>query len=180
MKGVIKLVIIGNIKSLERIVKTGRNGHRTIKESVIIPRTDKRGYKIISLRIYPKRYFFSVHRLVAETFIPNPNNYRIINHIDSNPSNNNVNNLEWCTQSHNIKYAYTNGNAKPTKGCFKKGTVPHNLRKVSQFNKDGNFIQTFNSIKLASESIKLTRGAISNCLSGNTKTAGGYIWRYAD
>lgn len=161
-------------------MKTGRNGYRTIEESIIKPRQDKRGYKIVSLRIYPKKYFLSVHRLVAEAFIPNPNNYPVINHIDSNPSNNNVNNLEWCTQSHNVKYAYANGNAKPTKGCFKKGTIPHNLRKVSQIDKNGNLIKTFDSIKLASESINRTPGAINNCLSGNSKTSGGYVWRYAD
>jgi hypothetical protein len=161
-------------------VKSGRNSHRTIKESIISSRRDKRGYKIVSLRIYPKKYFLSVHRLVAEAFIPNPNNYPVINHIDSNPSNNNVNNLEWCTQSHNVKYAYTNGNANPTKGCFEKGHIPHNLRKVSQFDKKGNFIKTFDSIKLASEAINRTPSAINNCLSGNTKTSGGYVWRYAD
>lgn len=49
-----------------------------------------------------KRKRFLLHRLVAETFIENPNNYPIINHIDENKQNNNVNNLEWCTQKHNM------------------------------------------------------------------------------
>lgn len=52
---------------------------------------------------------FLVHRIVAETFIPNPNNLSIINHIDNNPSNNNINNLEWCTQSTNLLHAQKQG-----------------------------------------------------------------------
>lgn len=50
-----------------------------------------------------KRKKFLLHRLVAQTFIPNPNNYPIINHIDENKQNNSVDNLEWCTQQHNMK-----------------------------------------------------------------------------
>lgn len=45
-----------------------------------------------------------VHRLVAQTFIPNPNNYTVVNHIDEDPLNNHVDNLEWCTQKHNINH----------------------------------------------------------------------------
>src|SRR5687767_4498988 len=52
---------------------------------------------------------FLVHRLVADAFIPNPNNYPIINHIDGNPQNNYVSNLEWCDYSHNLKHAYSIG-----------------------------------------------------------------------
>ena len=53
---------------------------------------------------------FKVHRLVAEAFIPNPNNYPEINHIDSNPLNNKVDNLEWCNHKYNIRYSIEEGN----------------------------------------------------------------------
>lgn len=65
-----------------------------------------RGYKRATLCFNGKAKKYSVHRLVAEAFIPNPNNYPIVNHIDGNPSNNHVSNLEWCTFSHNERHSY--------------------------------------------------------------------------
>lgn len=171
----------GRVKSLARIVKRGQNGYRNVKETILSPRTDtKRGYQTISIRIHPKRYNLSLHRLVAETFIPNPNNYPVINHIDGNPSNNNVNNLEWCTQSYNVKYSYTNGNAKPTPGCFKKGNIPHNIIRVSQYSLNNTYIATFDSILEASKKTNTNSICIGYCCKGKQKTSGGYIWKYAD
>lgn len=170
---------LGRVKSLSRIVSTGRNGHRKIQEHILIPHNSN-NYQRISIRIYPKKYWLDIHRLVAEAFIPNPNKFTIINHKDNNPSNNRVDNLEWCNQSYNIKYAYKYGNAKPTKGCFKKGNIPHNRRKINQYSKNGEYLNTFNSVKEAGLYVKTVPSNINNCLSGNTKTAKGYIWRYAD
>lgn len=66
---------------------------------------DHCGYKHVILNRKNKR----VHRLVAETFIPNPDNKPCVNHIDGNKLNNAVDNLEWCTHSENTKHAYDNG-----------------------------------------------------------------------
>jgi len=63
------------------------------------------GYKIIGLYKNGYQRFLLVHRLLAQTFIPNPENKPCINHKDCNPSNNNINNLKWCTQKENIQYA---------------------------------------------------------------------------
>ena len=116
---------LGRVRSLTRKVKTF-NGVRTSNGQLLKPLKTNTGYYRVDLKQNQKDKYMSIHRLVAEAFIPNPNNYPIINHKDNNPQNNCVDNLEWCTQSYNVKYAYKYGNAKPTSGCFKKGHNSHN------------------------------------------------------
>lgn len=104
------------------------------------------GYPIIGLSKNGKSRTKTIHRLVAETFIPNPNDYRVINHIDCNKTNNNVNNLEWCTQKHNIIQSFKNGQQKPTwKG--KKGKLNHLSKKINQYDLNGNFIKQWDSMR---------------------------------
>ena len=126
-EGIYQVSNLGRVRSLTRKVKTF-NGFRTTKGQLLKPLKTNRNYFRVDLKQNQKDKYVSIHRLVAEAFIPNPNNYPVINHIDGNTSNNIVNNLEWCTQSHNIKEAYKVGRAKPTSGCFKKGHIPHNKR----------------------------------------------------
>lgn len=71
------------------------------------------GYQVVMLHKSGTRRKHPVHRLVAEAFIANPNHYRVVHHKDSNRSNNLVGNLEWCTQSMNVKYAYASGRMIP-------------------------------------------------------------------
>lgn len=98
----------GNIKSLDKKVKNN-NGYRIIKGKILKPKLDNKGYYKIGLTKDNKQKFYFIHRLVALTYLPNPNNYKIINHKDGNPKNNYIENLEWCTYSHNIKHAYDMG-----------------------------------------------------------------------
>ena len=65
---------------------------------------DNKGYYNVTLFKNGKRYYKIVHRLVAEAFIPNPNNFKEINHKDENKINNNVDNLEWCDAKYNLNY----------------------------------------------------------------------------
>lgn len=90
-----------------RIYKVLKNGN--LKE--LSQRGIGRGkrYLCVSLSIGGKQQTFYVHRLVAEAFLPNPEKFPQVNHIDGNPRNNNVENLEWCTASHNIHHAYNTG-----------------------------------------------------------------------
>lgn len=69
---------------------------------------DKYGYPCIGLFKDLKKYYTTIHRLVAKTYIPNPNNLPQVNHIDGNKLNNHVSNLEWCSAKHNILHAYEN------------------------------------------------------------------------
>jgi hypothetical protein len=74
------------------------------------------GYERIQLRKGGKYYYSAVHRLVAMTYVPNPSNYSEVNHIDGNKQNNRVENLEWCTHSHNIQHADRTGLRKVASG----------------------------------------------------------------
>ena len=125
------------------------------------PSDDKDGYLIIGLWKEGKRKTFKVHRLVAEAFIKNTNNYPCINHKDEDPKNNLVDNLEWCTVEYNNNY----GNRK------KKTQKP-----ILQYSKDGKFIKEWESISLAQRELNLS--SLSQCCQGKAKTRGGYIWRY--
>ncbi len=105
-----------------------------------------------------------IHRLVAEAFIPNPFNFRCVNHIDENKENNSADNLEWCTYQYNCKYG---------KGALKRNS------KIIQYDMCGNAIKIWESIKEASESLGVLYQGISMCCRNKRKTCGGYMWSFA-
>lgn len=84
------------------------HGERVWKQRVLKLKTDKNGYKRVTLYKNRSPKYFLVHRLVAEAFIPEVEGKELINHIDCNPSNNYVSNLEWCNHTENLKHAYEN------------------------------------------------------------------------
>lgn len=98
----------GRIKSLEKYVKCNGGSFRIKKEQILKPGKSKTGYLNVVLRKNNISYTYYVHRLVAEAFLPNPNNWLYINHKDENKHNNKANNLEWCTKKYNTNY----GNAQ--------------------------------------------------------------------
>lgn len=101
----------GRVKSLERHAKYRNNDKRTYfkAEKILRQQTNSDGYKIVKLYDgEAKGKNISVHRLLALSFIPNYHNLKMVNHIDGNPSNNNLENLEWCTHAYNVKHAYDN------------------------------------------------------------------------
>lgn len=100
---------VSNLGRVKRVEHKRCDRNQLYKEKLIKLQTYKCGYLYVGLWKNSKRKHHRVHRLVAEAFMPNPNNYPVINHIDSNIKNNNVNNLEWCTQSHNIKESFRLG-----------------------------------------------------------------------
>lgn len=126
------------------------------------------GYLRVKLSRGCKRGMYTVHRLVAMTYIPNLNNLPIINHKDSNRSNNHVSNLEWCNNSYNQIQRFKNN---PLNGCEKS---------IEQLDFDGNIIACYPSMKVAGYTTGIARQNISKVCRGLRNHAGGYFWRYTE
>ena len=139
------------------------------------PSTNNDGYKMVTIYSDNKRINQLIHRLVAKAFLPNPNNLPIVNHKDENPTNNNVENLEWCTQQQNCNYGTHNKKLSQSQ----KGRKATNAVCINMCNSDTyEIIQTFNSIKEACEFLNepCGTGNISKVINGQRKTAYGYYW----
>lgn len=114
---------LGRVKSLDRFINQKCNSKALRKGKVLKQHKNRDGYLVVPLTKNNKSKNFLVHRLVAKTFIINPQNMREINHIDGNKENNNVNNLCWCTRSENIKHAYMTGLEQPKCGTEHPGAM---------------------------------------------------------
>ena len=161
----------GNVRSLDRVVVQGnRHGTQSIREykgKLLKAQSFKKtGYKYVNLAKNGRFERFTIHRLVAIAFIDKPEGLDVINHIDSNPTNNHVSNLEWCTQSYNVQYSYDTGRKAP----------PHQ-KKIGQYDMEGNLIRTWESISEAKRTVPHCKN-ITKVLSGERIQSGGYKWKY--
>ena len=117
-EGLYEVSSYGRVKSLERY-KSNNGGIQLIKERILKPNNTKKGYLTVQIR----NKKFKVHRLVALTFIPNPENLPQVNHKDEDKTNNNVDNLEWCDAKYNSNYGTSIErmiNTKIEKGYYNK------------------------------------------------------------
>lgn len=139
----------------------------------------KHGYCFVVLYVNGVKKQEAVHRLVASAFIEKTNpSFTEVNHIDENPSNNFVKNLEWCDRKYNVNYGTQKERAIITgrsRGMRKFGVA------VIQSEKDGREIDRFQSIYDASRATGINATTITKCCTGykNRKSAGGYKWSYA-
>lgn len=159
---------MGRVKSLSRPIYTieTHKMYRISKEKIKCFKIDKDGYRTVTLSIDGNDKTFKVHRLVAQAFIPNPNNLPEVNHIDLDRSNNFVNNLEWCIHSDNIKHSqdagkYIIGNT---------GTNNGRSKTVNVFDNKHRYLKTFNSIKETAIWLKE-----NYFLNGSIRSISGYI-----
>lgn len=163
-----------DIRGYEGLYKLDSHGNiYSVKRSKLLrPGCNKQGYNTVVLCKEGKEKSFKVHRLVAITFIPNPNNYPCINHKDENKTNNEVSNLEWCTYQYNINY----GTGIERRSETMKND-PTKLRKsVVQLSLSGNLVKEYRSTKEAAEHTGIDRRRISSVLNNPKRQAGGFLW----
>lgn len=139
------------------------------RSTVLKPKIDRYGYKVVGLSLNGRTYHRTIHRLVAEAFIPNPNNLPTVNHINEDKSDNRAVNLEWLSIVDNDNHGTRNERMANTK-C----KLP-----VEQILPDGTTVR-YKGVKDASRKTGVHRCCIALCCKNIRKTAGGYKWRYFD
>ena len=137
------------VSNLGRVRRDGR---------ILKPSKNKKGYLLVSLFKNGTKKNARIHRLVAQSFIPNPQNLPQINHKDEDKTNNAVENLEWCDSKYNNNYSLS----KP----------------VLQYSKEGNFIKEWPSMMKVERELGIHNSSISMCCLEKLKSAGGFIWKY--
>lgn len=137
----------------------------SVRRRAILKPDNARGYLQVTLQKDGERSRKKVHRLVAELFIPNPDNLPCVNHKDENKGNNTVDNLEWCTVEYNNKFGSRTEKSKKTQ--------------IENAQKNGKTKTVYESSKQAERETGIYHSHISKCCIGKAKTAGGARWEYA-
>ena len=173
---------LGRVKSIERVIEYlsyGKKKTKKICEKIFKPQFNKSGYYMVNLSVNNMHYPKQIHRLVAEAFIPNPDNKPQVDHINTIRTDNRVENLRWCTQQENTDNPLSKAKHKEYYSEH-IGSNHHCARKIIQFTADNELLDVYDCIKDASEKLNVDRAHISSCCSGKRKTAGGSRWKYYD
>lgn len=166
-EGIYKVSNLGRVKSSDRMIHYGVHGDPSAKcfrKGRILREGIQSGYKAISLSKEGKVKRCLIHRLVAESFVPNPNNYPEVNHRDEDKLNNRADNLEWCTKSYNINFGNRNNEVRKK---FSKPVIGVNIKNKS--------VIRFNSIGEAKK-YGYSAAHISSCCLGKRVQHKGYRW----
>lgn len=159
---------MGRVRSLPR---TSRR--RRYRGKILRPVKMSSGYLYISMRVRGKglNKLCRIHRLVAEAFLPNPDNLPVVNHKNEDKTDNRASNLEWCSVGYNANYGHgaLTRNDMNRLRCNKRVAMYRGNSKVCEFE---------SSVE-AESCIGIRAGNIRQCCRGVTKSAGGYTWRYS-
>lgn len=175
-EGLYEVSNMGRVRSLERINKRGFN----LSSKILKPTLNSGGYCIVGLFKNGLQRKILVHRLVAECFLYNVENKPFIDHINTIRTDNRVENIRWVTTKENqnnpLTIKYRKGH---TEWCV-KGEKHHRNKPIIQYDKEGNFIKEWFSIRESSEQNNVKEQNISACCRGKIKYAGGFIWKYKE
>lgn len=175
---------LGRVKSIKGSKRGRKSSHNGILSQSYI---GAMRYPAVLLYGNGKQRTKSVHRLVAQAFIPNPMHFPIVNHIDENPQNNHVDNLEWCTQEYNCNH----GRANKKRSISNYKHSPGYGKKVCALTESGELVGVYESAEDARNELGLkasrsnvepllrcVRRYIYLCCEGRQKTSYGYQWCY--
>jgi hypothetical protein len=157
----------------------GWKGRGTLQARIISQGHTANGYAKVVICNGLVKKTASVHRLVAEAFLPNEGGKRTVNHKNGIKDDNRVCNLEWATQGENIRHAYQTGLRKPSERQ-KKSVVDRYRKPVLMMNDDGEILRSFESATEAERQTGVCHQDILKCCKKLLKHAKGFVWRYAD
>lgn len=157
---------LGNVRSLDRYVSYKGIGSALLKGKKMKLSQSVSGYLYVTLQKDGKFKRFRVHRLVAQAFIPNPNNLSQVNHKDEDKTNNTVENLEWCDATYNCNYGTRNNKII----CKRK-------KPIIGLNTQGEVVYEFDSA-IDARKMGFDETHIASCCKGKRKMHKGIIWKY--
>ena len=171
-EGLYKVSNLGRVRSLDRKVHNYLKKGRILRQSIM-----KEGYCTVALCMDTQNTVL-VHRLVAEAFIQNLENKPQVNHKNCKKTDNNLENIEWCTRSENMKHAFKNGLLTIPSTLGRRGYDWPVRKDIIQYTIDGEFIKEYPSAVEASRDTGIGRSNINSVCCGRTKTAGGFAWKH--
>lgn len=175
-EGLYQVSSLGRVKAMAKqsVDTLGRKYIR--EERILSPRESAQtGYPQLNLSKNGEVKTFPVHRLVAEAFLPNPNNLPCINHKDESRNNNRVENLEWCTYRYNNIYGTASWRRKNSLIRY----ADENSTPVIQYTLDGEIVRVYKSVVDAERTLGMQKGSgIGQCCNRKLHTAYGFIWRF--
>ena len=168
-EGLYEVSSIGRVKRVAHSYISKRGITEWLSERVFKNHTYPNGYEYVTLSKGTVTHNCSIHRLVAIAFIPNPHDLPVVDHINTDKTDNRVCNLRWCTPAMNSRNPIS----------YKRQFTSHGTA-VDMFSLTGEYIRSFISISQAAREVGGSFSAISKCVTGSSKSSCGYRWKYKD